>query len=681
MTGIQSLNFETAAPIEGRSNAERQAAYRKRNPEKAAKNKRDYRHNNSKWQTDAQYLSRLFTAWDGEGITKKSGEHVYVMLAVKNQNDSDYLFNPKGLRTEQIFEFVLKFAAKSSETIQVIYGGGYDFNMWFVDIPRDVIQKIYDQKYVIWNGYRIAWRKGKSLYLAHVDKEGRRSESITIYDVAPFFQIPFVKACDSYLGGNFYRREVVVKNKALRSSFTVADVPEVREYNDVELINLIRLMEELRRRLNKAGLRPMRWDGPGAVASALMRREGIKKARAESPSAVAQAARFAYAGGRFEVIRFGSVEGAAYEYDINSAYPAALRSVPNLAEGTWEYVSGDPGPQEFAMYHVEYQGARSDIPGAFFRRDSNGSVCYPMNVTGWYWSPEIETGREYCQRGYGKMRVIEAWVFRPTTDVKPFAFIDRLYKARQIMKRQGDGAHVGIKLGLNSLYGKLAQQVGAEERNGVWRIPPFHQLEWAGYTTSYCRARILRACLDNIGSVIAFETDAVFVSEKLNVPESSELGDFEGIEFDSLTYVQSGMYFGTSGGEVVEKTRGVDRGSLHESDVLQSLAHARADDRYVTARLTRFIGLGVALSQNFDLWRRWQTVRKRITLEPTGKRVHGDCWCMRTGGEGIEVGRWHVTMCPMLNAAHSVEFPVMWAGGVPGTEALAELRDIPSEWI
>lgn len=190
---------------------------------------------------------------------------------------------------------------------------------------------------------------------------------------------------------------------------------------------------------------------------------------------------------------------------MNSAYPAALQHVPDLNDGTWVYHENDPGNLPFAMYHVRYSGTRRDIPGAFFRRNPKGTVCYPMNVTGWYWSPEVATGREYCDRGYGSMEILEVWEYRANDEArKPFDFIPPLYRERKALKAAGDGAHVGIKLGLNSLYGKLAQQVGAKQdaATGDWRLPPFHQLEWAGYTTSYCRARVLSAVLDNLDSVI-----------------------------------------------------------------------------------------------------------------------------------------------------------------------------------
>jgi hypothetical protein len=278
------------------------------------------------------------------------------------------------------------------------------------------------------------------------------------------------------------------------------------------------------------------------------------------------------------------------------------------------------------------------------------------------------------------MEVLETWVFNSTSTEKPFAFIEPLYNKRRALKKAGDGAHVGIKLALNSLYGKLAQQVGWERTEKGLRIPPFHQIEWAGFTTSHCRAAVLRACLGNLESVIAFETDAVFTSAPLNVPTGSALGEFEAVEFQNLTYVQSGMYFGVlSDGTTVDKTRGVDRGSLGRDSILAGLANPNATDRKCVASLTRFVGAGIALAQNFTRWRKWETVTKNLTLEPTGKRIHLECDACQDD-DGLTLGAWHETMCPMLNDAHSCEFPIEWVNPDPNMAELEERRWTPNDY-
>jgi hypothetical protein len=282
------------------------------------------------------------------------------------------------------------------------------------------------------------------------------------------------------------------------------------------------------------------------------------------------------------------------------------------------------------------------------------------------------------------MEVLETRWFEPSNNHKPFAFIDALYTKRKALKLTGDEAHVGIKLALSSLYGKTAQQVGWErDSEGTLRIPPFHQMEWAGFITASCRATILKACLHNLEDVIAFETDAVFSSVPLtNVTVGDELGDFEATVFDDLTYIQSGLYFASSGGRAIDKTRGVDRGTMTRADVLAKLQEPHAVDRVAVCTLTRFIGAGVALAQSWDRWRRWETVAKRMTLEPSGKRVHMYCECMGTArtGSGLTLGMWHTTICPLLSTRHSAQFPVEWINPDPNMTELGDLREEVEEY-
>ena len=635
-----------------------------------------YRHTNSKWITDATYLARPFVAWDGEGVTV-DGQHLYVLLA---NSRGGYIANPQGLSTVEVLRFVIAESRSCEGSIHVVYGGGYDFNCWLADLPRASVATLYRTGHLTIGPYRLAWLQGKRLTVS-CEIDGQAC-SVAINDVVSFFQCSFVAACDAYLGDAFEERELIVSNKALRSSFTPADVPEVREYNRMELVNLVKLMNELRLRLNRCNLRPRRWDGPGAIATSLLHREGVKDAKEECPTPVAKAARYAYAGGRFELVRYGSVEGRAYEYDINSAYPAALRYVPNLASGRWEHLRVDQQPENrFALYHLSYRDGPCNLAGPLFCRLPDGSICYPTNVEGWYWGPEAALAFEYVRRFGGSVSCDESWVFKPhNPDDLPFAFIDKLYAQRQQLKAAGDGAHMGLKLALNSMYGKLAQQVGwkAETRTQPQRIPPYHQLEWAGYTTAYARATVMQAAMTNLPAVVAFETDAIFTSEPLDVTVGPGLGDFERIVFEDLTYVQSGIYFGTSDGKQVVKTRGVDKGSVSKERVKTALQNVVAADQVISAPQTRFIGAGQALQGQWDKWRSWQRTDIVIQLGPQHKREHEECTlCIHVKSTGLLFDIWHETECPQSlfdDHLKSAEFPVQWINADPAMYQLAELR-------
>lgn len=651
---------------------EYQRQYNKSAEGKASRKK--YRHDNSKHVTDAKYLSRKFVAIDGEGINVTrgldKGKHLYVMLAISNKPS---LIDPTGLKTDAILHYL--FENLSAHDINVIYGGSYDFNLWLRDLLSDEVRAIYNsnyESYPVWrNGYGIRWIKGKSFEITDGEK------TVTINDVISFFQRPFIQACDEYLG-EYEGRAQLVREKARRGNFRIEEIDSIDDYNQLELRLLVQLMNELRARLNKVGLRPRRWNSPGAIASALFLREKVKEHRNENlPAAVTEASRYAYAGGRFELIKYGSVNAPVYEYDINSAYPRALLDVPSLAGAKWKHWKNPNRKQyaPFSLYKVSYTGTNPTIPGPLFMRSENGTISYPLKVTTWVWAPEYETLRLYCEKIPGaKYDLLEVWECSPASEHKPFGFIDTLYKKRQLLKAAGDGAHVGIKLALNSLYGKLAQQVGWREADEYrpLRVPTYHQLEWAGYTTSYCRANVLRAVIPKIDSVIAFETDAVFTTEPLNINIGTGLGEWEETRFSSFTYVQSGHYYATTeDGKEIVKCRGIDKGFVSRKEVEAKLANVETQ-RILKAELTRFYGAGIALARGLvEYWCRWITEPKMLMLMPTGKRLHGACNC--TGPE-LELNRWHYTYCPIAGGASS-EYPVEWINPNPNMNELSELRE------
>lgn len=668
-----------------------------------ADKKRDYQRNYNKTPkgkeskratrksiTDAKWLSRPFVAVDGEGINIRSGAkrgaHLYTLLAISGHNP---IVNLGGLSTEECLSYLYDNLRVGD--INVIYGGSYDFNCWLADLTEDELRHVYNGSYssdpVQYRGFYIRWVKGKAFEIGRDLDNGNR-RTVTINDVISFFQRPFIQACDEYLG-EYQGREQLVREKARRGNFRLDEMESIGSYNNLELALLVRLCSELRLRLNRVGLRPRRWNSPGAIAASLFDRENVKDHRNEQlPPAVSRAARFAYAGGRFEMLKYGAVKEKAYEYDINSAYPRALLEVPSLRAGKWHHHSYEARPtanidrtnkpSQFGMYRVRFKGTNPNIPAPVFVRAENGTISYPLNAENWIWTPEYEVLREYCNQVEGaEFELLEAWTFEPATDYKPFGFIAALYAKRQELKAAGDGAHVGIKLALNSIYGKLAQQVGWKPatRNYPLRVPTYHQLEWAGYVTSWCRANVLRAALTNLESVIAFETDALFTSSPLKVDIGGGLGQWEETRFVSLTYVQSGHYYGTelSKGKRTEvvKCRGVDRGSITRKQV-EDLLSLPESDRVLPAKLTRFYGAGIALARGLNkYWRKWLTEPKYLQLMPTGKRVHGACWC---NSAGLVMGHWHNTVCPVYGGV-SHEYPVEWINPNPAMSELSELRE------
>lgn len=553
-----------------------------------------------------QYLNRPFMAWDGEGVTELDGSHTYVLLAASN---GVTLRNEKGIPTALILQTFLDSQPPTNKPINVVYGGGYDVNMILRDVDRDSLQTLYDTGMVIWEGFRIRWRAGKVFWIE------KHERTFMLYDVLPFFQTTFIRACDEYLGNDWECRDEIIAEKARRNAFAYKDIDDISRYNRAELTNLIRLCESLRERLFKVGLRIARWDGPGAIAATLLKRYDVKSCLGVIPKDVSVAGRYAYAGGRFEIIRKGHSINGAFQYDIRSAYPAAIRFLPCLSHGEWRHVNRPTTIAPFGVYRVELASlTHMTQPQPLWKRNRNGTVYFSECVHNWYWSPEAQVAIETPNT-----EIFEGWEYETSCACEPFSFVEPLYRKRAALKRAGDGAHVGLKLGLNSLYGKLAQQIGwRRDDDGTLHIPPYHCLEWAGYVTSHCRAKVFRASQLAPDDVIAFETDAIFSRVRLPLTLGEGLGEWDETEYASLTYLKSGMYYATTpDGRDVERMRGINRGSITRQNVINALNTQGT----LVASQTRFITLGQALSQDFGLWRRWITKPRLIPTWLDGKRM------------------------------------------------------------
>lgn len=659
---------------------EAQSKHARYNASESGKERRKrYRKNSGKFTTSAKYLSKPFIAVDGKSYRKSDGTEVYFYLALST---GESIYREEGLGTLEILRFLSRHLPESSEATPVIYGGGVDFNHWIADLKESELRYLYDSTFrdkpVSFGAYEIRWQRSHSFSI-----RSGGGKLVTINDVSGFFQSGLVPALKEWLPESPLVNSIEKHRKP--SGYSLDERERAITCNTAETEALVILCTMLREYLDAHGLRPRRWQGPGNSVVTLFRRHDVKSAMdKEIPEKVAKAARFAYAGGRIEVVRFGSVtDKPSYQYDINSAYPHAMTLLPKLSGGSWEYFEGDPGEHPFALYKVSFDAKGSVLPSPVFIRGNLGSISYPIHGGNWIWSPEMEALRAWSNSGHGSFNVVEAWTFTPDSERKPFAFIADLYEERQELKRLGDPAEDAIKKVLNSIYGKLAQQLGFLEARGrrAEEIPPYHQLEWAGYVTSFTRAQMLKASLLNPAAIIAFETDALFSSEPLDLPLSSSLGEWKESSFERLTYVQSGVYAGNkSSGESVVKTRGFDLSSVNEKLLIEALGKS-PEKRFVGANELSFIGLGLAVSYpTMENWRKTIPARRLLRCEPTGKRVHAACPCGDYDDFGISLGFWHTTICPIREDRVSREYPVQWINPDPEMLRLAKLRAAVNEW-
>lgn len=591
--------------------------------------------------------SRAFVGWDGEGhntyAVAASGEctvqHHYMLFGSSTgQYVSDF-----DLSTQACLDLILYVEEQDPDCFHVGFAFEYDVNMILRDLEWRHLAILYDTGQVIWRGYRIKHIPHK---IFSVSKNG---VSATIFDVFGFFHTSYLRALSKHGIGTAEQIGIITAGKKHRSTFCYSELQEVKRYWSVEISLLPPLMEKLRESCYGAGFFITQWHGPGALASFALKKNGAFNWKGKKPPlAVQQARLFAYAGGRFQAWKCGYYLGPIYTADINSAYAYACSLLPRLDTGKWEFASRPniQSPKDiahFALYRIEFDASEMDskarqngIPFPLFHRDKEGRLTWPAKTEGWYWSPEAATVA-------GSKHAIfrEAWIFHDDGQ-RPFGFVRGAYDRRLQLQAIGDAIEKAYKWFLCSIYGQFAQRVGWNRNTRS--APRSHQIEWAGYITSYCRAFAYRAAVDAArrGGLISIDTDGVtssvpFDPARLPNGVGTGLGEWKLESFDGILYWQNGIYWLLNNdGEWEEpKSRGVPRGYLsidRAMSVLSTGLHSeKGENPTIELYRSRFIGYRQAMQHQYDTWRHWLSEQVKIEFGGSGKGRHVAYLCGTCG--------------------------------------------------
>jgi len=605
-------------------------------------------------QRDTPLEKRRIIAWDGEGM-KLSGndkpQH-YVMFGCSAE--PEWVMVGWELKTMEILEYIVAVGERYPNAVHVGYGFRYDANMIIKGLPDKYLRQIKERgetSFKLGNvRWRIHWIPGKTLRITKRWSEGKKNTgkrsgdgyvSVKIDDMVSFFACPFLDACESILSDVLTEedREVIAHGKSARKDNLWPDLPEVQRYWRAE-IRLMQLMaERFRDVMFKAGIRLKEWYGPGAIASYLINTKKLRNHLQNEPEVkeVHEASKVAYAGGRFELFRVGRIQGPVYGLDINSAYPYALSQAPSLGRdhGEWAHIQNPDVVEDFGVYRITYNHLGKARPIEFaamplFFRDQRGSISFPQFVNGWYWSPEAAAAMEIGKRYPKSVRIHEGWVWR-NDGTKPFAFLEEMFQER-IKLGKKNVVSMPYKLGPNSMYGKLAQRVGWDEKQ---RLPPkSHCLPLAGWITSSCRAALYRVMVQMpMHKLVAVETDGIYTTihpDKLKADFGDGLGQWGVDEYDEMLYLQNGVYHRRIGDEwKAPKARGLDIASVSQPVVekyLRGCSPGEFEPLTVNMR-ERFIGLnaawvkarGVHVKEHLG---KWEAGTREMEPGGKGKRAH-----------------------------------------------------------
>lgn len=640
--------------------------------------------------------TRKFIVWDGEGAhSELRRAQDYVLLGCYDGAEHRFITN-EHLRTSEMLEFIIDVGRDNPDAWHVGFAFGYDVDMILHNLPVRQFEKLRQTGVVYYGAWRIEHLPGKWFRVTEYGpthaKGHEDKTTVTIFDIWGFFQSSFVNALKTTIPEHELMAELgkVEDGKRNRSSFTFKDIDFITEYWKLENQLFHALINRLRDMLYRVGLRISSWHGPGALANFAYKTSGIESHKADCGSEIYAAARIAYAGGRFECFHIGAYRNA-YGYDINSAYPNAIAKLPSLSEGSWELVSNPTHIVEFGVYHVRlHRGGISGIlgtrtPSPLFHRDGKGNVSFPWQVDGWYWTPEVHELIESVNPN--DYEIVEGWEYTGWT-TRPFGFVAEMYNERRRLKALGDGSQMALKTCLNSLYGKMAQRAGWERAGGA---PKWHQLEWAGYVTSYTRA-MLFSLIRRIPweKLIAVETDGIYTTAtpaELGIVDSKELGGWEVSEYEELIYLQSGVYAKRDASGWSIKFRGLDRQSFGETDLQASnsiknhCVRLRANTEWpdILGTTTRFIGYRNALfreKQNQGPMKShhcvWETTERALNSGNVGKRRHrpDHCRACRLGKSAIFMPHDTVIFTAPTDGMRSVPHYIPWLDDVAKPEWL-----------
>lgn len=607
----------------------------------------------------------LYIGIDGEGIGR--GPHRYVLLCAKSEQGREWeASDMRGLGTVECLDFILSLP-RGSKVFG--YAFGYDLTKILGDVPDGAIYRLLRPELrqppavskrqspvpvVLWLcdcavlnwghdpcsrckkprsqvEYRLNFQAGKF----SVSQGNRRT---VIWDVFRFYGCKFTKALSDWRILDKDDIQAIEEMKGKRGSFESEGMVAITRYCFQECWALAKLVRKLKTAHDDVGLELKSFYGAGSTGGAILTQLGIAEQRREPPDEMRRAVAAAFFGGRFEHSVIGSVPGPVYSYDISSAYPYQITFLPCLVHGRWSKTTDHDRVLRARHALCRYVHARPFhgmwAPLPFRTRD--GTIVFPMESGGgWVWRDEFRAAMKLFPES---IVMTEAWVLEGRCRCQPFKMIPRYYLNRIRLGKEGAG--IVLKLGPNSVYGKLAQSVGK---------PPFQCWIWAGMITSGTRAQLLDllALHRDPSNVLAMATDGLYSLENVEPPAPRDtgtgrafgpsdeivtkpLGGWEKkVVAKGVFFARPGVYFPldpTKDEIEAVRARGIGRKAMHESWHRLVEAYEKRKSSVVLCELDRFVGAKSSVHRKGDQvvrgdsYGEWVKRPVELSLSPFPKR-------------------------------------------------------------
>lgn len=550
---------------------------------------------------DEKKLARSMI-WAIDTEETKTGETT-VIVAANEHGDSFHLSDPEGLSSETLLDFLVGLPPG----LKVSFFFNYDVTMILRDFRFAYLNTLREAGTVTTERWKIRHIPSKRFWA----KSRLHDKSVQVWDVATWYPTSFNQLLKDFDLATPTEAAFIKRMKSLRVDFAkgVTDLTETTAYCKLECVLLARWVRQVITLHHAVGLNLSSYCGPGSTASAIYRKNGWRPpVRDEELTSVASEAFF---GGRNEISAMGAVDSKVYVYDIGSAYPYEIANLPGIR--AWRiYEKGEPtNPDWWGFAEVIWRVPDSAVWGPFPVRGAqlatgrSLSLVYPREGHGVFHSSEITAAREAYP---DCIEVLRSWV-AITTNEKPFAWVEALAAERLERKAAGDPAAYPLKVGLNSLYGKMVQRKGRA---------PYRDIVYGAAVTAGTRARLFRILARAGRDALLAATDGILLTKPIEgLDMGKNLGQWELDTYPSAFLAQSGVYWV---GEKI-RTRGFRRNSLTLAEVKTAWKEEKTD-AVITYKERRFIGYRLATARGReDQLGTWAESVRSMYLSPYPRRV------------------------------------------------------------
>jgi len=496
--------------------------------------------------------------FDSEADTTSDGRPMCFQYSLPNQSEEDTIIQEVPETKSAGLGCFLDFLDQYCTDVKVEYliyawNTVYEFTQLFHDLPKEVVNTSDWTLTNIKRGRKVyGWEVRVANDKRQICEFTKGHISVRLLDGTAFYKTSLAKAAKMLGVGEKYELSSLSRNL-----FTRRDLrdPEFVTYakRDAYVTRLIG--EYIQRQHNEFEIRTC--ISAPHFAATVFRTHFLTRSFVCPDANIEQAGLYSYHGGKNGFYLSQPSEfPIIYNYDITSAYPEAMKQLPNIETGFWKSIDHyEPGVH--ALYEATLIYKKCAYGGL---QNHEGDWATSGRIKIWTTSYELDA---VLQQGEAKLLSCAGYLFSGDMGGPLSEYVDKFFAVKSTTSGP---ERETAKLLLNSLYGKFFQKqpigsIGNYDLDAqTWIVSDRNNADYdyeagglynppvASLITGYVRAKIHR--LEHKYESVMTSTDGLF---GLNQPDSKDVGKSLGkltVKRGSLRIWRERMYiFDSDDGE------------------------------------------------------------------------------------------------------------------------------------